>query len=613
MIYFNQNFKIISYRVTNCLSINIHSLSIRNISNKILLILFWFMGFHIISSFASNNQEQNNQIQFLNSNEYSTDKKIGSFFNQFFNNIILMVDGYKSQSNNINFEDINRFEDYDTIENCTGLDCKYIILNKRKRSILSSIDLDSNSIDSENYLKNNETNLINKRTMFLDNKSIEIENFNLSKSSKIDYLFYLLKYIPYILIGIVLYSLTIWTIIGNVFVLIAICTNKQLKQVGMSSFLIVNLALSDLLLGITVLPFSATLTTFQIWIFGKVLCNIWLSIDVLCSTASIWGLLVIALDRYMATNHPIRYRKQKNNAKMALVYCTMSWFISITISLGPLALYSPEIHTIISNQTAEEAGLKIKNESEKNFECVLFRKPSFVVISSFFSFFLPMILMFLLYFSVFLKIRQQSKLFHNKSKSKKKKEIRENETLLKNINIDKSLENKDMSEHIISEVVSQKEKVAFDVNNLKNSIEKKSDLRTKKKLKTKSNANQISNSEARITKSLAIIMSCFVACFLPFFTIYIVRSLLSDPNIISDSVMDFLLWLGYFNSSLNPILYALLNVNFRKTYRDLLECKCFNYKNKFDSSRKTKTHLSPSMTISDKNNLDNSNKKMVLP
>ena len=56
----------------------------------------------------------------------------------------------------------------------------------------------------------------------------------------------------------------------------------------MSIYLIINLAFSDLLLGIVVLPFSASYSTFKIWYFGKFFCEIWLVIDVLCSTASIW-------------------------------------------------------------------------------------------------------------------------------------------------------------------------------------------------------------------------------------------------------------------------------------------------------------------------------------
>ena len=71
-----------------------------------------------------------------------------------------------------------------------------------------------------------------------------------------------------LLIGFLLYSITIWTIIGNIIVCVIVLTNRQLKQGGMSNFLIGNLALSDLLLGLTVLPFSATLSTFKTWLFG---------------------------------------------------------------------------------------------------------------------------------------------------------------------------------------------------------------------------------------------------------------------------------------------------------------------------------------------------------
>lgn len=91
-----------------------------------------------------------------------------------------------------------------------------------------------------------------------------------------------------LMIGILLSMITIWTIVGNVLVILAFIIDKHIRQGGMSNYLIINLAFSDLLLGIAVLPFSASYSTFQIWYFGKVFCEIWLMIDVLCSTASIW-------------------------------------------------------------------------------------------------------------------------------------------------------------------------------------------------------------------------------------------------------------------------------------------------------------------------------------
>ena len=95
-------------------------------------------------------------------------------------------------------------------------------------------------------------------------------------------------HVPSLLIGIVLLIITIWTIVGNILVILAFIIDKHIRQGGMSNYLIINLAFSDLLLGIAVLPFAASYSTFQIWYFGKLLCEIWLIIDVLCSTASIW-------------------------------------------------------------------------------------------------------------------------------------------------------------------------------------------------------------------------------------------------------------------------------------------------------------------------------------
>ncbi len=65
-------------------------------------------------------------------------------------------------------------------------------------------------------------------------------------------------------------------------------------------------------------------------------------------------------------------------------------------------------------------------------------------------------------------------------------------------------------------------------------------------------------------------MSCFVSCWLPFFTIYIARSLVADSSTIDDSVLDVFIWLGYLNSSLNPIIYLIVNVNFRHSLSGLL-------------------------------------------
>jgi hypothetical protein len=437
-------------------------------------------------------------------------------------------------------------------------------------------------------------------------QNIKIDNNNNNNNNLILLSNYSFKtLISKILIGIILYSLTIWTIIGNIFVWIALCTNRQLKQGGMSNFLIGNLALSDLLLGLTVLPFSATFSTLNNWVFGKFLCDIWLSIDVLCCTASIWGLLVIAIDRYIATNHPIIYRKQKNSVKIAVIYCTISWIVSLAISIPPFVhdLYS----SISKDDILEVAGdtqlvdvstpktkiisKNLKLIDDNFYECVLYYKPSFVIASSLGSFYIPLILMVMLYARVFLRIRQQSSMFNNNSMAARKGEnINKKLQDLKKMSLmsnDDILEQQQQQQHVVMTLIDEvKGKNSFCSGGRSDSICYLSVLMNKIKYSHRNSSEievnrshrhpvSISRTEARITKTLAIIIGCFVLCWTPFFTAYIIRSQLNDANQISPLLMDIFIWLGYFNSSLNPILYAILNNNFRTAFKDILSCECF--------------------------------------
>jgi hypothetical protein len=424
-----------------------------------------------------------------------------------------------------------------------------------------------------------------------------------------------------ICIGILLYSLTIWTIIGNIFVWIALFTNRQLKQGGMSNYLIGNLALSDLLLGLTVLPLSATSSTLKNWVFGSFLCDVWLSIDVLCCTASIWGLLVIAIDRYIATNHPIIYRQHKNSVKTAIIYCTISWIVSLAISIPP---FVHDLHSSINNKiqynnfSESEVSKNLKSIGDNKYECLLYVKASFVIASSLGSFYIPLILMVLLYAKVFIRIRQQSKMFKDRSNRNKninklisldsRSKIVYDDSETKSFRTNngetssKNFRNTRLSSFTTENspcYVADKEKYKNIYNKQTSTDSSVIQLTNVKFRETLADSNlltvngseivpvtsislnnhstrksqmRISTTEARITKTLAVIIFLFVLCWCPFFTAYIIRS--QDETQISPVLMDVFIWLGYFNSALNPILYAILNNNFRTAFKDILSCAC---------------------------------------
>ncbi|KFM62043.1 putative G-protein coupled receptor No9, partial [Stegodyphus mimosarum] len=55
-------------------------------------------------------------------------------------------------------------------------------------------------------------------------------------------------------------------IVGNLLVVMAVFASAKLRTV--TNFLIVSLAISDLLVGLAVLPYSITLEVLELWIFG---------------------------------------------------------------------------------------------------------------------------------------------------------------------------------------------------------------------------------------------------------------------------------------------------------------------------------------------------------
>ncbi|XP_071949209.1 D(1) dopamine receptor-like [Antedon mediterranea] len=75
--------------------------------------------------------------------------------------------------------------------------------------------------------------------------------------------------------------------------------------------------------------------------------------------------------------------------------------------------------------------------------------------------------------------------------------------------------------------------------------------------------------ERKAAKTLGIIMGVFIACWLPFFVVNII-----DPfcnRCITPKLFDVFVWLGYVNSTLNPLIYA-QNSEFRRAYKYILSC-----------------------------------------
>lgn len=80
------------------------------------------------------------------------------------------------------------------------------------------------------------------------------------------------------------------------------------------------------------------------------------------------------------------------------------------------------------------------------------------------------------------------------------------------------------------------------------------------------------NREKRFTFVLAVVIGVFVVCWFPFFFSYSLMAVCPDVCALPDPLFKFFFWIGYCNSSLNPVIYTIFNKDFRQAFKKIL-CK----------------------------------------
>jgi len=86
-------------------------------------------------------------------------------------------------------------------------------------------------------------------------------------------------------------------IAGNTLVIVSVACFSKMRT--LSNGLIASLASADLLVAIVVLPISLQRELTEDWTLGEHVCDLWITSDVFCCTASILNIVVIAVDRFV--------------------------------------------------------------------------------------------------------------------------------------------------------------------------------------------------------------------------------------------------------------------------------------------------------------------------
>ncbi|XP_052856030.1 dopamine D2-like receptor [Drosophila gunungcola] len=186
--------------------------------------------------------------------------------------------------------------------------------------------------------------------------------------------------------ALILILFPILTLFGNILVILSVCRERSLQTV--TNYFIVSLAIADLLVAVVVMPFAVYFLVNGVWALPDVVCDFYIAMDVICSTSSIFNLVAISIDRYIAVTQPIKYAKHKNSRRVCLTILLV-WAISAAIG-------SPIV-------------LGLNNTPNREPDVCAFYNADFILYSSLSSFYIPCIIMVFLYWNIFKALRSRAR------------------------------------------------------------------------------------------------------------------------------------------------------------------------------------------------------------
>lgn len=393
--------------------------------------------------------------------------------------------------------------------------------------------------------------------------------------------------------------LIIFTIVGNVFVVIAVLTSRALK--APQNLFLVSLAVADILVAALVMPFSLANELMGYWYFGNVWCDIYLALDVLFCTSSIVHLCAISLDRYWSVTQAVEYNLKRTPRRIKGIIVTV-WLISAVISFPPL----------ISMDRLGGEAMRNFNSSDGNVKCELNDETWYILSSSIGSFFAPCVIMILVYIRIYQVAKLRTRTLSEKKPSTDCPSHTENgfskgtsmkfpvekenghypprpippkpidldELDIEESSISESKRRKSSSREDNTDSGKDKRSLSKQSSRLSRSSNKSMDMFSSRKKKRSSISRRklTQAREKRFTFVLAVVMGVFVVCWFPFFFSYSLYGICREACAIPETLFKFFFWIGYCNSSLNPVIYTIFNQDFRRSFKKII---CLSKRKKF--------------------------------
>ncbi|XP_026153795.1 adenosine A2a receptor b [Mastacembelus armatus] len=189
-------------------------------------------------------------------------------------------------------------------------------------------------------------------------------------------------------------------VVGNILVCLAVSLNSNLQNI--TNFFVVSLAVADIAVGLLAIPFAITISIgFCANFYG---CLFIACFVLVLTQSSIFSLLAIAVDRYIAIKNPLRYNSlvTGQRAKSIIALC---WVLSAGIGLTPMLGWNKGWNAT----TTASKGICPNSMTKCLFEGVV--TLDYMVYFNFFGCVLvPLVVMLVIYAHIFMAARRQLRL-----------------------------------------------------------------------------------------------------------------------------------------------------------------------------------------------------------
>ncbi|XP_029909211.1 muscarinic acetylcholine receptor M4 [Myripristis murdjan] len=372
-----------------------------------------------------------------------------------------------------------------------------------------------------------------------------------------------------ILIVMVTIPLSVITVLGNTLVIFSIKVNRHLRTIN--NYFLLSLAVADLIIGLVSMNLYTLYLVRGHWPLGAVVCDLWLVLDYVVSNASVMNLLIISLDRYLCMTRPLSYPAWRTG-RMAGLMIAAAWLLSFI-------LWAP---AILCWQTI--TGKRIVPDGECYIQ--LLASPAITLGTTLPSFYLPALIMIVLYSRVYAASRSRLsslqteqgtvrmsspsiKDFFMKSRSWFPSDP-DTKTGSDTLNqSESSSAPKPRRNRKVSRTPGVSSEPAAGEANCITASATYSTFSSSTKYQER-RRRRITARERKVTRTILAILLAFILTWTPYNIMAIIGTFCHVC--IPDTLWTTGYWLCYINSTINPGCYALCNVTFRKTFCSLLQC-----------------------------------------